>query len=298
VGFACRYDDAHIIDLILDTGYDINQCIYGEWGWGRNPRLIVCTYLSQNIVTKLVERGCDLKPYLLTLCSSYCSKSDEQKRLRIAEILIKSGGININEISGNGYTALHHACSSKSIKLIKLLLENGADPTVCTERGTPIHMFVKSHSDETVLTLLIHRCTDFGVINSRDDQDYSPLDLAVIHRKFNLIPILLKNGADLYSKNKKGCMLFHTLIKLNYGSDIFEEVLKYHTGSQQINDLDNDGKSALHYAVWNYNIQMVRMLVNTAAINVDTVDGEGKKPAIIACEMGKMEMVKILLRLA
>jgi ankyrin repeat protein len=56
-------------------------------------------------------------------------------RVDIAEALLKAG-IDINKCGENRFTALHEAVSQGHAKMVLLLLEHGADPSLMTDLGS------------------------------------------------------------------------------------------------------------------------------------------------------------------
>jgi hypothetical protein len=66
-------------------------------------------------------------------------------------------GFNINKIDGDGYTLLHHACENQHNDIVKLLLDNDADPNIGDKSFnlTPLH-WATEYEDEDMIKLLIY----------------------------------------------------------------------------------------------------------------------------------------------
>ncbi|XP_032692547.1 85/88 kDa calcium-independent phospholipase A2 isoform X7 [Lontra canadensis] len=58
---------------------------------------------------------------------------------------------------------------------------------------------------------------------------------------------------------------------------------------------DNNGETAFHYAVQGDNAQVLQLLGKTASSGLNRVNNEGQTPLHLACQMGKQEMVRVLL---
>ena len=66
-------------------------------------------------------------------------------------------GFNINKIDGDGNTLLHHACENQHNDIVKLLLDNDADPNIGDKSFnlTPLH-WATEYEDEDMIKLLIY----------------------------------------------------------------------------------------------------------------------------------------------
>ena len=66
-------------------------------------------------------------------------------------------GFNINKIDSDGYTLLHHACENQHNDIVKLLLDNDADPNIGDKSFnlTPLH-WATEYEDEDMIKLLIY----------------------------------------------------------------------------------------------------------------------------------------------
>jgi uncharacterized protein len=78
---------------------------------------------------------------LSKICAEQNPKSTDQRKRLIA--LLKSGA-DINAVDKNGVTALHHAVRFRNAKLVKVLIEHGANANqACRRSGsTPLHRAV------------------------------------------------------------------------------------------------------------------------------------------------------------
>lgn len=142
----------------------------------------------------------------------------------------------INAKSNKGFTALHYAAYRENIKIIKLLLENGADLHCKNNAGlnvlhmaaqgnkiksmyfflkeygldinsidhngcTPLHWACYFNSEKIVKFILI---TNNSEVNSLNNDRFTPLHLAVLSGGYRNVKHLLLKGADPNIKNNKG----------------------------------------------------------------------------------------------
>ncbi|AKI79798.1 putative ankyrin repeat protein [Acanthamoeba polyphaga mimivirus] len=131
------YNNLEVINYLLDNGANINR----QNSKGYTPLMLVCKKNSgknsEQLIKLLINRGADTsicskskKTILMIACKYKSSKA-------ILEIILQSRKIDINARDKNGKTALMMVCSrSYNISMMKLLLENGANPNTQTNNGS------------------------------------------------------------------------------------------------------------------------------------------------------------------
>lgn len=148
--------------------------------------------------------------------------------IEICKFLIEKGA-NVNNVSNEGVTPLFQAIDqSESHEVVKLLLENGADPNLMCgtegQQGFPLDQACLRGQIEIVKELIKHGAK----VNAVDEYDCSALATAVAREKPEITKLLLKHGADI----NKGKIEGLNIVKLSKESDqethklIANEVLK------------------------------------------------------------------------
>lgn len=121
-------------------------------------------------------------------------------------MLVKAGG-DIQHVSNNGYTPLHHAAAGGHVSTIKKLIELGAQVN-CDVRVPPLHVAIQFGHFEAFDTLL-----QLGAnIDSKDHQLRTPLHNAAYYGALKISAHLLdkvKKQSALSQEDKEGNTPLH-----------------------------------------------------------------------------------------
>lgn len=107
--------------------------------------------------------------------------------------------INVDETDLNGWTALMYTCSYNRPKMFTRLLEKNADINLRNEDGVTA-LSHACRADISVLSRLLELKTN---VNSRSNNGGTALMLACFIGKFEVVRVLLSNGADTEVSNVK-----------------------------------------------------------------------------------------------
>lgn len=137
--------------------------------------------------------------------------------INIAKLLIKYGA-DPNFQREMGYTALIGAAESTDCDMIALLLENGADPNIQDEDGITALYEISYENDDIDRIKCIELLLKYGAdpniqcfMNKR-----TPFMLAVKNNDFDIVKILLENGADPNIQDGTGkTPLIYAILKNN-----------------------------------------------------------------------------------
>ncbi len=181
-------------------------------------------------------------------------------------------GIDINLQNKYGVTPLHLAVKKENIALTRSLVNAGANTNVFNRScygATPLHIATANGNLEIVKILIEQGNADINSSHKSERfQGPSPIHSAIVCAN------------DKYPKRKQGCL----------------KVTKYLIKQPQfeVNAQDHDGKTALHYAVQDGNIDVVKLLLTAQNINPFIKDNEGKTPFDYARE--KREVLEALIK--
>lgn len=173
----------------------------------RNPHTAIGApkQYSPKVVDRILQENPDLDE----------TSSDGETALHIAASLnnlfevqrLIQLGANLNPMDDHGHTPLHWAIhTDPSGKLLKLLLDAGADPNIIPPAQPapawepPLHVAARN-SNSQIVTLLL----DAGAqIEARDANGRTALQVAVAEgrRRGNICNLLVKRGANLAAMQK------------------------------------------------------------------------------------------------
>ncbi len=176
-----------------------------------SPALLIALGKGQpEIVSLLLKSGSDPNakdsrgtPILLSVSALVTNLDTSNATLKAIETLIKEGKPSVNDKDtayiGDDRTALHQAASNGAIKLVKILLENGADPNLTNRVGeTPLFAAAEKGRTDVVAELLAR-----GVqVNIRSKfTQMTPLMMAAENGHSEVVKLLLEKKAELSGKN-------------------------------------------------------------------------------------------------
>ncbi|KAM6161859.1 85/88 kDa calcium-independent phospholipase A2 isoform 2-T2 [Erethizon dorsatum] len=94
------------------------------------------------------------------------------------------------------------------------------------------------------------------------------------------------------TENEEGCTPLHLACRKGDGEILVELVQYCHA---QMDVTDNKGETAFHYAVQGDSSQVLQLLGKNASSGLNQANHQGLTPLHLACQLGKEEMVRVLL---
>ena len=191
---------------------------------------------------------------LITSCAakSPLIQASSQGDVLTAQKLIQEGA-NINEPDSNGYTPLQYAIWSGDDKIAKLLIDKGANVNAVDKyKLTPL-MTAASYGYIDIVKLLIDKGAD---VNAKDSFGNTALMSVSIP---SIAKILIDKGADVNAQNKTGLTTLHNIAGFYDNNNIvIAEYLLNKNASANLKD--ENGQTALRYAISSKNIDMVALI--------------------------------------
>ncbi|KAL8237023.1 hypothetical protein R6Q59_018104 [Mikania micrantha] len=169
--------------------------------------------------------------------------------------------------------------------LLQKLLKKGLDPNESDNNGrTSLHIAASKGSDNCVLLLL-----DYGADpNCIDSEGNVPLWEAIAGNHETVVGLLADNGATLTSGDVG---LFSCIAAEQNNLDLLNQIIRY---GGDVTRARNDGSTALHVAVCEGNIEIVKFLLDQGA-SIDQQDHHGWTARDLAEQQGHEDIKTLFL---
>lgn len=215
----------------------------------------------------------------------------------IAKLLVNTGRVNVNsshpDSSGPGGTPLAHAARGGSTAIVKLLLRirkvriNGKDQI----GHTPLLDAAGKGHEEIVQLLIDTGKVDVNVANK---DGITPLAMAAKRGHLAIVQRLLATGnANADSRDKYNQTPFSQAVAST--NEEFAKVLLDHCSATTVDLKNHLGETPLGLAASIGLEGMVRLLLKTGKVDIDSQTDGGPTPFSIACWNQHLEIVKLFL---
>jgi ankyrin repeat protein len=172
------------------------------------------------------------------------------KTTEILDVILETGKFDINGLDNNGWTPLHCAIiGSNAVTNARYLLEKGADPTMGDNKGhTPFHMAASFSRKTNILDFILVNNNQFD-IDHRNQFGMTALHTAIMKSNTATAEFLLSKGANPNAADQHGYTPLHVAAVYAKDKNIIELLVSHK--DVNVNYLDNNGHSALDYAMSN-----------------------------------------------
>jgi ankyrin repeat protein len=201
------------------------------------------------------------------------------------------GGQALEEADEKGRTALHWAASGGHEDTVAFLLKEGAPVNSRTIDGTTPHIVACLGGHLGVVRMLLHHM-EAQALHQADDKGRTALHWAATWGHRETVAFLLGQGAQANSRD----IWDRTPLMLACGKGCpsVVRILLEHIGDQALEEVDEKGLTALHWAAGGGHEETVAFLLKEAAsVNSRTV--YGATPYMLACMKGHLGVVRVLL---
>jgi len=201
---------------------------------------------------------------------------------------------NINE-KVVGCTALHYATFYNHLEAVKLLVEHEADIDVQNTSGiTPINWAVEKGNIE-IVSYLLDKCDP----SIPDNFGLTPLHKAVISGNLDMVKLLLSCNTEseiwvdinAITTEEFYTPLHFAIIKGHH------EIAKFLLENKaSINIRSKSGAQPIHYSVTKEsNIEVVKLLISQESFNINTLDNNLRTPLHWALLYGNINIAELLI---
>ena len=268
---ACSSGNNDIIKFLLEK----KAYIEAKTDEGLTPLHIAAQDGHLEAVNILLQFGADINSRWEINNYTPLISSAGNKHFDISEFLIESGAdLDVAE-TDLGRTASHFCAIQGGFQCVKKLIEHGADPEIRNHLNWTTIFFAVSKNQFDIAKYLVE---DVKVnLNLLDNAGFSPLHWAVNNRNFEMLDLLVANGADPNIQSEARGSPLHEVITHH---DL--EMVKYLVGIERVDvELPNEfGYTPLFWAIANRNVETVKILVEFGNADIEAKDPGGKFSAL------------------
>ena len=182
----------HVANLLYRHGAVVD--VHG--GEKCTPLYVASSHGQVDIIRWLLEHGADVDACTAMGGDTPLSQAAYLLQLEAVRILFAHHA-DINSRDINGWTSLYwilagRASAEKFVDMVRLLLELGADPNICTNKHeTPLHKASSKGLLEAARLLLSHGAK----VDEKDEDGNTPFQLAASNGHVELTNLLVEHGA-------------------------------------------------------------------------------------------------------
>ncbi|XP_015790666.1 rabankyrin-5-like [Tetranychus urticae] len=293
---------------------------------GFTPLTLALSQLESNDIfaIKLVEKGASVDSSDPSSGNSLLHIAASEKN-ESAGIFLINHGAKINVTNKKGEAPLHIAASLGLERLVKTLLENGANCNIVTSsttvnssdpfaspterissdelqvfNQTPLHLTVLNKHENIIRIILSCKASDgkdlgssitLPNLNIKDSNDETPLSIAIRLKLLDIAQLLIDEGANVNIKDSTGYTLLHKAI-INEDSRGALFLLNH---GADINLSTPNGETPLQLVV-KHQLESVLIDLCSKGADVNTLDENGNSPLWIALENKNEDIASILVQ--
>ena len=231
---AIIHQSSEMAQLLLNHGGQLNL----QNGREKSALILAASHGDVEVVKKLLERGIDVNmkgeggsTALLSVLLAEDHVVPQQSKIAIVELLLEYGA-NVDVKDDSKFTPLKCAIKSRSAEIVKLLIDKDKDLVYRQDKSERdrYHLLNHAYSSPDVLKLLLAAgadpnkqlqhipllevrdvniakiLIDYGAnVNLQNDQynNYYPIMIAAKESNYELVELLLENGADIKLQSAK-----------------------------------------------------------------------------------------------
>ena len=280
-----------------------------------------------SIVSMLLERGANInaqddKGWTALSEASYTG------HINVVEFLLKNkastlpstGWVTETKHGNAVFWCVESAFNSynEKIEIVKLLLKHNAEPEGMNHEKLDTLGIAKARNYKEIVDLLekyakerLKKLNEYGLLEAIKARDIkkvreylgkkvnpnlllpngeSILNRAVAMQNFEIVSLLVENGANPSTQNELGTSALMEAMRHN--NLAISKFLLQHGAN--VNQEDNQGRNVLFYAVQNNDINMIIAILNVG-VNIHARDNYGETPLLYAIRLGNMPAVELLL---
>ena len=217
------------------------------------------------------------------------SNASAHDQIHIVQYIL-SRGYHPDGLDSSLRTSLYRACLSSSLKIVKILIDNGADVNKKV-KGKESPLAIACHLGKLdLIELLIKKGAS---LNHRTSQSHTPLSLAVSQKRINVCCLLLRYKAPVDERIDGG--FSPLMLSARQGETEIADLLL--AAGASVNTKNDQGFSSLILASEMGHTKFVQFLLDRQLSSdcINVRDKKGFSALMSAAKNGHLEIVKLLL---
>jgi ankyrin repeat protein len=220
----------------------------------------------------------------------YALRFDE---LRTAEWLVANGA-TVDHQTKDRSTALHYACFQGTSETVQFLTKtaNANHRLVDNEGRTPLHWSMHNCSVKIFDALVANTDLNEADLNTRDSSGMTAVMWACCYDATEHLDRLLALGADLHLVDVDGKSAMHWSVRTRR-TKCLKRLLSY----QNSFDMDAQGRSIIHHAAEIGNVRAIKLIATKRPQAIHDVDDNGRSPLHWAAVCRHTAVLRLLVKL-
>jgi ankyrin repeat protein len=267
---------------------------------GKTALIAASQYGHTDLVKHLLRKGASIKART-TSGSTALYYAAQNHHIAVLELL-HAKGAQVNIVNRHGFSPLGVAVTNRDKAVVQLLLDYGADPNTKLV-GAPLLTEALTRDSNAIFQALLAKGADVNAV--RDDYGETTLMIGVAMQRPDVVKLLLERGANIRAKDTSDKQVLHWLLCNTFSEgenitlltlllaqgadagaparsmvgfkdgstplmcavrrDFQTSVTRLLANQVDVNHKDQDGHTALFYAVDEKNVPMVEQLLNHGA---------------------------------
>ncbi|XP_046651126.1 serine/threonine-protein phosphatase 6 regulatory ankyrin repeat subunit B-like [Daphnia pulicaria] len=159
-------------------------------------------------VRKLIEKGANPNIVDKNGTSPLHLAAQQRDDYEIIDLLLAHPKVNVDDVDGEGHTALHFAIHTSNVIAVQKFIDKGANPNILDKEGllSPLHVAAQQRDGNPMIDLLLEaqKVKGLGDVNDRNKQGKTALHYAAGSSNEITAEHLIELGADLHCRDNNG----------------------------------------------------------------------------------------------